>query len=73
MKHVPTITALLLFSVMGLSGCDQVKDLATQAAEKAKKDVVAEITKAVNGGGDQVEKKDGLSSKETDKEEDEKK
>lgn len=73
MKHVRTITTLLLLSVMGLSGCDQVKDLATQAAEKAKQDVVAEISKAVNGGGDQAQKEDGPSSKETEKEEDGKK
>ena len=58
---------------MGLSGCDQVKDLATEVAEKAKKDVVSEITKAVNGGGDQAEKEDGPSSKETDTEKNEEK
>ncbi|MFA6498753.1 MAG: hypothetical protein WC256_08245 [Desulfurivibrionaceae bacterium] len=73
MKYVQTITVLLLLMAMGLSGCDQVKDLATQAAEKAKKDVVAEITKAVNGGGDQDKKENGPSSKETNNEEDEKK
>ena len=72
MKYVQTITVLLLLSAMGLSGCDQVKDLATEVAEKAKKDVVAEITKAVNGG-EQAEKEDGPSSKETDKEENEEK
>lgn len=67
-----TITALLLFlSVMGLSGCDQAKDLATQVLEKAKQDVVAEITKAVNGG-DQAKKADAESSKDADKKEDEK-
>ena len=73
MKHVRTITALLLFSAMGLSGCDQAKELATEAAEIAKKEVVSEIGKAVNGGGDQAEKEDGPSSKETDKEENEEK
>jgi len=74
MKHVQAITALLLFlSALGLSGCDQVKELATQEFEKAKKEVVAEIVKAVNGGGDQDKKADGSSSKETDKEENEKK
>jgi hypothetical protein len=49
-----------------------VKELATQEAEKAKKDVITEISKAVNGGGDQENKEDGKSNKETD-EEDEKK
>ena len=72
MKYVQTITVLLLLSAMGLSGCDQVKDLATEVAEKAKKDVVAEITKAVNGG-EQAEKEGAESSKETDKEENEEK
>ena len=72
MKHVPTIiSGLLLLSAMGLSGCDQVKDLATEAAEKAKKDVVSEISKAVNGG-DQEKKEADKSEKETDKEKDEK-
>ena len=46
-KYAQTITVLLLFSAMGLSGCDQVKDLAIQEADKVKKDVVAEIAKAV--------------------------
>ncbi|MDP2806672.1 MAG: hypothetical protein Q8O74_00875 [bacterium] len=72
MKHVQAITLLLFLAIMGLSGCDQAKDLATEAAEKAKKDIVSEISKAVNGG-DQNKKEDGQSSKETKKEEDEKK
>jgi len=72
MKHVQAITFLLFLSIMGLSGCDQAKELATEAAEKAKKDVVSEISKAVNGG-DQDKKEDGQSSKETEKEEGEKK
>ncbi|MFH1019275.1 MAG: hypothetical protein V1782_01495 [Pseudomonadota bacterium] len=73
MKQVRTIIALLLFAVVGLSGCDQVKDLATEAAEKAKQDVVAEIGKAVNGGGDQDKKEDAGSSKNSDTEKDEEK
>lgn len=72
MKHVHAITALLFFSVMGLSGCDQVKDLATEAAEKAKQDVASEISKAITGE-DQAEEKDGESSKDAEKQEDEKK
>ena len=72
MKHVQAITLLLFLSIMGLSGCDQAKELATEAAEKAKKDVVSEISKAVTGG-DQDKKEDGQASKETEKEEGEKK
>ena len=60
MKHVRTIMVLLLFATVGLSGCDQVKDLATEAAEKAKQDAVAEISKAVNGG--EQDKKEGAES-----------
>ncbi|MDG4475149.1 hypothetical protein [Thiovibrio frasassiensis] len=71
MKNIRTIVALLLlFSVMGLSGCEQAKDLATEAAEKAKQDVAAEISKAITGG-DQAEKEEAGSSKETEKQEDE--
>ncbi|MFA6465872.1 MAG: hypothetical protein WCT30_08960 [Desulfurivibrionaceae bacterium] len=73
MKQGRTIIALLLFAAMGLSGCDQVKDLATEAADKAKKDVVSEIGKAVNGGGDQDNKEDAASSKDSDTEKDEEK
>lgn len=73
MKHVQAITLLLFLAATVLSGCDQVKELATQEAEKAKKDVISEISKAVNGGGDQDKKEDDKSSKETEKEEDEKK
>ena len=72
MKHVRTITVLLLLSAMGLSGCDQAKEMATEAAEIAKKEVVSEIGKAVNGG-EQAEKEGAESSKETDKEENEEK
>ena len=72
-KYVHAITVLLLFAALGLSGCDQVKELAIQEADKVKKDVVSEIGKAVNGGGDQDKKEDGKSNTETDKEEDEKK
>lgn len=72
-KYVQTATALLLFSAMGLSGCDQVKELAIQEADKVKKDVIAEIAKAVNGAGEQAKKEDAASSKDTDKKEDEKK
>ncbi|OGQ96774.1 MAG: hypothetical protein A2521_16525 [Deltaproteobacteria bacterium RIFOXYD12_FULL_57_12] len=56
----------------GLSGCDQAKDLATQAAGKAKQDVAAEITKAVKGG-EQEKKTDAESINDMDKEEDEQK
>ena len=73
MKQLQAITALLLLLAVGLSGCDQVKDLATEAAEKAKKDVVSEIGKAVNGGGDQEKKEDAGSSKDSDTEKDEEK
>ncbi|HIJ90108.1 MAG: hypothetical protein OEV89_05010 [Desulfobulbaceae bacterium] len=72
-KCVQTITVLLFLAIMGLSGCDQVKELATQEAEKVKKDVVSEIGKAVNGGGDQDKKEDSGSSKDSDKEKDEEK
>lgn len=74
-KYVQAITVLLLFSAMGLSGCDQVKELAIQEADKVKKDVVAEIAKAVNASENkgQTEKKDAESSKDADKKEDEKK
>ncbi len=61
MKHVQAITLLLFLAIMGLSGCDQAKELATEAAEKAKKDVASEISKAVNGG-DQ-DKKEGEKNK----------
>ena len=73
MKHVQTITALLLLSAMGLSGCDQAKDLAAQAAEKAKKEVVSEISKAINSGGDGDKKEDAGSSKDSATEKDEEK
>ena len=69
-QAIQAIIALsLLFSAMSLSGCDQAKDLATQAAEKAKQDVVAEITKVVKDVG-QAEKTGAESSKDTDNEED---
>lgn len=72
-KYVQAITALLLVSAMGLSGCDQVKELAIQEADKVKKDVIAEIAKAVNGAGDQATKEDVPSGKDADTKEDEKK
>lgn len=72
MKQVQTIIALLLLLAVGLSGCDQVKDLATEAAEKAKQDVVSEISRAVNGG-EQDKKEDAESSKESDAEKNEQK
>ncbi len=72
-KYVQAITVLLFLAAMGLSGCDQVKELAIQEADKVKKDVVSEIAKAVNGGGDQEKKEDGKSDKETEQEEGEKK
>ena len=74
-KYAQTITVLLLFSAMGLSGCDQVKDLAIQEADKVKKDVVAEIAKAVkeSENKEQTEKTDAESSKDADKKEDGKK
>lgn len=72
MKHVRTIMALLLFAALGLSGCDQVKDLATEAAEKAKQDVVVEIGKAVNGG-EQDKKESAESNKDSDTEKNEEK
>lgn len=71
MKHFQTIAFLLFFAVMGLSGCDQAKDLATEAAEKAKQDVAAEISKAIKGE-DQAEKEEAGSSKDAEKQEDEK-
>ena len=73
MKYVQTITVLLFLAAMGLSGCDQVKELAIQEADKVKKDVVSEISKAVNGGGDQDKKEDAESSKDADKKEGEQK
>ena len=73
MKQLQAITALLLLSAVGLSGCDQVKDLVTEAAEKAKQDVVSGIGKAVNGGGDQDKKEGAESSKDSDTEKDEEK
>lgn len=75
MKYVQTIAVLLLFSAMGLSGCDQVKELAIQEADKVKKDVIAEIAKAVkeSDNKDQTEKTDAESSKDADKKENEKK
>ncbi len=74
-KYVQAITVFLLFSAMGLSGCDQVKELAIQEADKVKKDVIAEIAKAVNASENkgQTEKTDAESSKDADKKEDGKK
>jgi hypothetical protein len=72
MKHVQAITLLLFLSIMGLSGCDQVKDLAAQEMDKAKKEIISEITKTVNGSGDQDKKKEGQPNKEADREEGEK-
>jgi hypothetical protein len=72
-KYVQAITVLLFLAAMGLSGCDQVKELAIQEADKVKKDVVSEIGKAVNGGGDQEKKEDAGSSKDSDTEKDEEK
>ena len=72
MKQFRTTIALLLFAAVGLSGCDQVKDLATEAAEKAKQDVVAEISKAVNGG-EQDKKEVAESSKDSEAEKNEEK
>ena len=69
-QSINTITALLLLITgMGLSGCDQVKDLTMQVMEKTKQEAVAEITKAVNGGN-QEKKTDAESSKDADKKED---
>lgn len=71
MKYAPTISALLLFLLaQGLSGCDQAKELATQTVEKAKTDVITEVTKTLKGGG-QAEKEAAKSSKEEDEKEDE--
>ena len=72
MKQLQTIIALLLLSAVGLSGCDQVKDLATEAAEKAKKNVVSEVGKAINGGERDTKEDDG-SSKDSETEKDEEK
>lgn len=72
MKHVQTITFLLFFAFMGLSGCDQAKELATEAAEKAKQDVAAEISNAIKGE-DQAEKEGSESSKDAEKQDDDKK
>ena len=77
-KYVQAITALLLVSTMGLSGCDQVKELAIQEADKVKKDVIAEIAKAVNASEnkdnkDKDKKTDVEPSKDADKKEDGKK
>lgn len=72
MKRVQTIIALVLLSAMGLSGCDQVKELAIQEADKVKKDVVAEIGKAVNGG-EQDKKESAGSSKDSEAEKNEEK
>lgn len=72
MKQFRTIIALLLFAAVGLSGCDQVKDLATEAAEKAKQDVVAEIGKAVNGG-EQDKQESAESNKDSEAEKNEEK
>lgn len=71
--YIQKITVLLLFSAITLSGCDQVKDLAVQEMDKAKKEIITEITKTVNVSGEQDKKQEGQSSKETDKEESEKK
>jgi len=72
MKHVQGITLLLFLAIMGLSGCDQARDIATEAAEKAKKDVVSEIGKAINGG-EQDNKEDTGSNKDSETEKDEEK
>ena len=65
-QAIPTITAMLmLFLALGVSGCDQAKDLASKTVEKAKDDVIAEITKTLKGG-EQAEKGEAKSSKETD-------
>jgi len=74
-KYVQAITALLLVSAMGVSGCDQVKELAIQEADKVKKDVITEIAKAVNASEnkDKDKKTDAESSQDADKKEDEKK
>ena len=72
MKYAQAITVFLCLAAMGLSGCDQVKELAIQEADKVKKDVVSEISKAVNGE-EQEKKEDAGSSKETEQEEGEKK
>lgn len=72
MKKITAITVMALFLGMGLSGCDQAKDLATETVEKVKKDVAAEIgkvSKAITGG---EQKEDGDSGKESEKQEDEK-
>jgi hypothetical protein len=71
-KQLQTIIVLLLLSAVGLSGCDQVKDLATETAEKAKQDVVSGIAEAINGG-EQDTKKDAGSSKDSEAEKDEEK
>ena len=55
----------LFFVLLSMGGCDQAEDLATQALEKAKKDVVTEITKSVNGG---EQKEENGSDRDADKE-----
>lgn len=74
-KFVQAISVLLLFSVMGLSGCDQVKDMAIQEADKVKKEVIAEIAKAVkeSENKEQPAKTDAGSSKDADKKKDQQK
>ncbi len=69
MKKITAITVMAFLLGMGLSGCDQAKDIATEAAEKAKKDVAAEIGKAITGG---EQKENGDSGKDAEKQEDEK-
>ncbi|MEW6594567.1 MAG: hypothetical protein AB1413_06835 [Thermodesulfobacteriota bacterium] len=66
MKQVTALLVMLFSGALLLSGCDQAKDLATEAAEKAKQDVVKEIGKAVNG------ESQGEQGDKTEKEEDEK-
>lgn len=59
----PAMLVLLLLALAGpLSGCDQVKDLATQAGEEAKKEIVKEVGKAISG--ETPEKQEGEKEKE---------
>jgi hypothetical protein len=66
-KSFQAVTLLFLFFILfSMGGCDQAEDLATQTLEKAKKDVVTEITKSV-GGGEQ--KEENASDRDADTEE----
>lgn len=65
MKNVQIFIGLLFLSLSLLSGCDQAKDIATEAAEKAKQELVKGVKKTAQDGAKELNKVLGGENKES--------